>query len=198
MKKGDENLVWTEKGRRFDKDYRIFKTYLIDREMKDGRKGEFVMVDTPDWDNIIAEVKNDKGQDCFIMVRQFRHGTGEISLEFPAGMVDPGEDPLHAAIRELKEETGYKASKMTLIGTASPNCAFMNNTNYTYYAEGLEKVSDQELDDNEAIEVVLVPIEEAGQGFGHGEMMNAICILSHYFYLRMKKNALNMDKKNKC
>ena len=198
MKKGDENLVWTEKGRHFDKDYRIFKTYLIDREMKDGRKGEFVMVDSPDWVNIIAEVKNDKGQDCFIMVRQFRHGTGEISLEFPAGMVDPGEDPLHAAIRELKEETGYKASKMTLIGTASPNCAFMNNTNYTYYAEGLEKVSDQELDDNEAIEVVLVPIEEAGQGFGHGEMMNAICILSHYFYLRMKKNALNMDKKNKC
>ncbi len=198
MRKGDENLVWTEKGHRFDKDYHIFKTYLIDREMKDGRKGEFVLVDSPDWVNIIAEVKNDKGQDCFIMVRQFRHGTGEISLEFPAGMVDPGEEPLHAAIRELKEETGYKAARMTLIGTASPNCAFMNNTNYTYYAEGLEKVSGQALDDNEAIEVVLVPIEEAGLGFGHGEMMNAICILSHYFYLRMKKNALNMDKKNKC
>ena len=198
MKKGDENLVWTEKGRRFDKDYRIFKTYLIDREMKDGRKGEFVLVDSPDWVNIIAEVKNDKGEDCFIMVRQFRHGTGDISLEFPAGIVDPGEEPLHAAIRELKEETGYKAAKMTLIGTASPNCAFMNDTNYTYYAEGLEKVSGQSLDKNEAIDVCLVPVEEAEQGFGHGEMLNAICILSHYFYLRMKKNTLNMDKKNNC
>lgn len=198
MENIDENLVWKESGRHFDKDYHIFKTYLADRQMKDGRKGQFVVVDSPDWVNVIAEVKNDKGQDCFIMVRQFRHGTGEISMEFPAGMVDPGEEPLHAAIRELKEETGYKASKMTLIGTASPNCAFMNNTNYTYYAEGLEKVSGQDLDDNEAIDVVLVPVEEAEQGFGHGEMLNAICILSHYFYLRMKKNALNMDKKNKC
>ena len=44
----------------------------------------------------------------------------------------------------------------------------------------------------------LVPVDEAEQGFGHGEMMNAICILSHYFYLRMKKNQGNMDKKSKC
>ena len=56
MKKGDEDLIWKETGRRFDKDYRIFKTYLVDREMKDGRKGDFVLVDSPDWVNIIAEV----------------------------------------------------------------------------------------------------------------------------------------------
>jgi len=198
MRKEDEHLIWKETGRTFDRDYRIFKTYLVDRQMDDGRKGKFVMVDSPDWVNIIAEVKNEKGQDCFLMVRQFRHGTGTLSLEFPAGMVDPGEEPLHAAIRELQEETGYRASKMTLIGTASPNCAFMNNTNHTFYAEGLEKISSQKLDENEAIDPVLVPVEEAEQGFGHGEMLNAICILSHYFYLRMKKNTLNMDKKNKC
>ena len=47
-------------------------------------------------------------------------------------------------------------------------------------------------------DVILVPVDEAEQGFGHGEMMNAICILSHYFYLRMKKNLGNMDKKSKC
>ena len=198
MRKEDEHLVWKETGRSFDRDYHIFKTYLVDRQMDDGRKGQFVLVDSPDWVNVIAEVKNEKGQDCFLMVRQFRHGTGEISLEFPAGIVDPGEEPLHAAIRELREETGYKAGKMTLIGTASPNCAFMNNTNYTFYAEELEKVSGQDLDDNEAIDVFLLPVEEAEQGFGHGEMLNAICILSHYFYLRMKKNAHNMDKKSKC
>ena len=102
-----------------------------------------------------------------------------------AGKKDtPEESGLSCAERELQEETGYKAGKMTLIGTASPNCAFMNNTNYTYYAEDLEKVYTQDLDDDEAIDVVLVPVKEAEQGFGHGDMMNAICILSHYFYLR--------------
>ncbi len=184
MKKEDEHLVWKETGRHFDRDYRIFKTYLIDREMDDGRKGQFVLVDSPDWVNIVAVVKNEKGEDCFLMVRQFRHGTGDISLEFPAGIVDPGEEPLHAAVRELREETGYRAGKMTLIGTAAPNCAFMNNTNYTFLAEDIEKVYQQELDKDEAIDPVLVPVKEAEQGFGQGEMMNAICILSHYFYLR--------------
>lgn len=193
MRDGDEKLVWKETDRKFDKDYRIFKTWLIDRELDDGRgqkkQGKFVMVDSPDWINVIAVVKNNEGKDCFIMVRQFRHGTGDISLEFPAGLVDPGEEPEHAAFRELREETGYKADKMTLIGVASPNCAFMNNTNYTFFAEGLEKIYQQDLDDDEAIDVVLVPVEEAASGFGHGEMMNAICILSHYWYLKMKKSA---------
>ena len=198
MRKEDMHLIWKETGRTFDKDYRIFKTYRVDREMEDGRKGDFVLVDSPDWVNIIAVVKNDAGKDCFLMVRQFRHGTGNISLEFPAGIVDPGEEPLHAAVRELREETGYRAGRMTLIGTASPNCAFMNNTNYTYYAEDLEKAYSQDLDKDEAIDVKLVPVDEAEQGFGHGEMMNAICILSHYFYLRMKKNPGNMDKNSKC
>ena len=189
MKEEYKHLIWKETGRKLAEKYRIFDTWLIDREL-DGKKGQFVMVDSPDWVNIVAVVKNENGVDCFLMVRQFRHGTGNISLEFPAGIVDPGEEPLHAAVRELREETGYKAEKITLIGVANPNCSFMNNTNYTYLAEGLEKVYDQDLDADEKIDVVLVPVDEAANGFGHGEMMNAICMLSHYFYLR------TMDKKN--
>lgn len=189
MEKDYKHLIWKETGRKVIEKYRIFKTWLIDRELDD-KKGQFVMIDSPDWVNIVAVVKNEKGEDCFLMVRQFRHGTGKISLEFPAGLIDPGEEPLHAAVRELREETGYKADKMTLIGVANPNCSFMNNTNYTYLAEGLAKVYDQDLDEEEKIDVVLVPVKEATEGFGHGEMMNAICMLSHYFYLR------SMDKKN--
>lgn len=188
MERGCEHLMWKEIGREKDKNYKIFTAWEIKRQAEiDGREGNFVVVDSPDWVNIVSVVKNEKGEDCFIMVRQFRHGTGKISLEFPAGLVDPGEKPEEAAARELKEETGYQADKITLIGVADPNCAFMNNKNYTFYAEGIKKVCDQSLDKNEIIDVVLVPVEEADRGFGSGEMMNAICILSHYWYMKMKK-----------
>ena len=86
-----------------------------------GARGEFLVLEAPDWVNVVAVTRSGDGEDCFLMVRQFRHGAQMITTEFPAGLIEPGEDPLAAARRELEEETGYRAGKMTLIGKVSPN-----------------------------------------------------------------------------
>lgn len=64
---------------------------------------EFYVLEYPDWVNVIAITTDEK----FVMIRQYRHGLGETRYELCAGVVDPGEDPLTAAKRELYEETGY-------------------------------------------------------------------------------------------
>ena len=102
-----KDLEWYELKRKEAGDFRIFKAVEIERISSDGKKGNFVLLDSPDWVNVIAVVKDDNGRDCFIMVRQFRHGSAGLTIEFPAGLVDPGEAPETAAARELYEETGY-------------------------------------------------------------------------------------------
>ena len=89
------------------RNFRIFKAVEVDRISPEGKKGTFVLLDSPDWVNVVAVVKDENDRDCFLMVRQFRHGSATITMEFPAGLVDKDENPASAAARELLEETGY-------------------------------------------------------------------------------------------
>ena len=77
----------------------------------------------PDWCNVVTETAD--GQ--LVLVWQYRHGTDELSLEVPGGVIDPGEEPIDAARRELKEETGYEAESFELLSVVQPNPALQNN-----------------------------------------------------------------------
>lgn len=191
MEKKDKNqshLVWKELEKKQVNDFRIFKACMIKSEAPDGRIKEFVQLDSPHWINVVSVVKNDKGEDCFLMVRQFRHGSGTITLEFPAGLVDPGEEPEAAAVRELSEETGHIAEKLIFIGSANPDPAFMNNTSFTYFAVNPVRETEQSLDDDEIIDVELIPVSQFEKEMGDGEFLNAISILAYAFYKRALSN----------
>lgn len=183
----NKHLVWKENSRKLVKDFRIFKAVEVESISPEGEKSVFVQLDSPDWVNIVCTVKNDEGEDCFLMVRQFRHGSASITLEFPAGLVDPGEDPLEAAKRELLEETGTRAEELVLIGRANPDPAFMNNTCWTYMAVNPVTDMKQSLDEHELIDVELVPVKEYEAEMGNGGFINAITILAYTWYKKYRK-----------
>jgi 8-oxo-dGTP pyrophosphatase MutT (NUDIX family) len=122
-----------------------------------GNEGEFYYIDSRDWVVVIARTRARE----LIMVRQFRWGTDALSWEFPGGIIDAGEDPVTAGLRELKEETGYIAESGRLIGHCSPNPAILNNQCHIVFADNVELHADgTDWDEHEEMEIRVVPESE--------------------------------------
>lgn len=186
MKEAHEYLLWKELSRTEEMDCRIFKVVSSRRRSSSGKEGTFYLLDAPDWVTIVPLVKNTDGEQCFVMVRQYRHGSMSITLEFPAGTVEDGEAPEETAARELAEETGYTASKLVPIGSVSPNPAFMNNTMHTFLATDCTNTLTQHLDEHEVVEAVLVPVSEARERMGAGEYSNGIMLIALSYFERSR------------
>lgn len=122
-----------------------------------GTEREFVVIDAPDWVNVLALTPDHR----LVMVNQFRYGIDAFSWEIPGGMIDPGEDPVAAAVRELQEETGYVGTSARLLGSVNPNPAIMNNRCHLVLVEGVVLKEAQEWDDDEEIELTTLPVDEA-------------------------------------
>ena len=123
----------------------------------------------------------------FVMVDQFRHGSATVTREFPAGVVDEGEEPQEAGIRELLEETGLVGSKVTLLGDINPNPAFMNNRAYFYLIEDVTSKTQQSLDENEQMDVLSVPVKDVIEQMGTGIYDNGIMMIALGFFMREAK-----------
>ena len=138
-------------------DYEIFSTRKKSSvSPRDGAVHDFYVIDAPDWVNIIAVTPAGE----IALIKQFRHGTGEITLEIPGGIVDPGEGPVQCARRELLEETGFTSSRWKQIGCVRPNPAFMSNFCYTFLASHCERTSETSFDATEDIETLLAAPRE--------------------------------------
>lgn len=111
-----------------------------------------------------------------LLVRQYRHSTGGELLEIPAGGLDPGEDPLDAARRELEEETGYLAANIIPRGGFWTTPGFTTEYMWLYEATGLTRTQINP-DEDEVIEVDVVKIEDALRMIDDGRIQDAKTIL---------------------
>ncbi len=106
-----------------------------------------------------------------VFVRQYRHAVGEFLLELPAGLFNPAQESAEAAaIREMQEETGYIAQKVTKIATLYDNPSKDTNKIHLFLAENVIKSGEQKLDITEEIEVVLIPVESVREKILQGEI----------------------------
>lgn len=138
-----------------------------------GHTAPYFVLENPDWVNVVA--LTDDGD--IVLVEQWRHGVRKVELEIPAGLVDPGEDPLVAAARELREETGYVAEHLEIVGAVHPNAAYQQNTCTTVLATGCKRTAEQEFDDGEDLEVVVLSRQEVMARIAAGGIRNGMSVL---------------------
>jgi ADP-ribose pyrophosphatase len=162
-----------------EKSFRIFDL-RIDRAVspRTGKEHDFYVFESKEWVNIIP-VTRDKNA---VLIRQYRHGVRDIVLEIPGGIVEEGDAPLDAAVRELKEETGYSPSEIVYLGMVHANPAFLNNRCHTFLALDCFPDGPQNLDDKEDIEVVLKPFADIPQLIRDGEISHSLILAAFYRY----------------
>ncbi|MDR1318406.1 MAG: NUDIX hydrolase [Treponema sp.] len=179
----EKKIKWEEKSRKKIFDCRIFSICESTCLSPAGRPGVYTIIDAADWVVVVPVIDTPAGRQ-FVMVWQWRHGSGELSLEFPGGVSEPGENPAEAAARELQEETGYKPGSIKKIGEFSPNPAIMTNRVHFFLAGDLQNTGKQDLDEDEYVEVALVDPEEVFRGMGQPPYVHALMGSALSLYLR--------------
>jgi len=164
---------WKKIETEFLQDCRVFTVSRTTAESPvDGSHHPYFRIDSVDWVNVVPLTSDDE----VVMVKQYRHGLQEITLEVPGGMVDPGEEPQAAALRELLEETGYRAGEIFALGSVNPNPALFGNRLHTFVAKGCELVAEVANDEREETIVELVPRRKLRELVLEGKVDHALVL----------------------
>ncbi|MBO4983740.1 MAG: NUDIX hydrolase [Clostridia bacterium] len=146
----------------------VVKLYVDDVELPNGKKSVREVVRHPGAVCVVPVT--DEGE--VIMVRQFRYAFNQVLLEVPAGKLEPNEDPLEAALRELEEESGVVASKVEHIGEIYTTVAIIDEKIHVYLATGLT-YKNAHPDDDEFLEVEKIPLKTLVDMVMNGEIKDS-------------------------
>lgn len=138
----------------------------------------FYRIESPAWVNVVALTTDDQ----LVMVRQFRHGSRSVTLEIPGGLVDPGESPAEAAVRELLEETGYRAGRIDSLGSINPNPALFANRCHMLVARECQPVSEIQNSATELTTVELLPLVALSETLRRGGIDHALVVAALYAF----------------
>ncbi|GAB3895933.1 NUDIX hydrolase [Spirosoma agri] len=146
---------------------------------KGGAIPDYFVFEYPAWINVVAVTT--EGQ--LVLIRQYRHGIAGVHYELCAGVVDPGEEPLAAAQRELLEETGFGGGQWTPLLTLSANPGTHANLTYSFLAMGVDQKQAQHLESTEEITVHIISPNRMVEIINQGEMMQSLHIAPLLKYL---------------
>jgi len=149
------------------------------KRRSDGVEGDFFVLDTNDWVNVLAITPDEE----VVLVRQFRYGSREHSLEPPGGVVEKGEDPIIAGLRELEEETGYVGENPKLLGTVRPNAAILSNRCHVVIVRNARKTAELNFDQHEELITELYPLSELKHLVKSGQITHSIGLNSVLMFL---------------
>lgn len=148
------------------------------RSYMSGKEHNFFVLHSPMWVNVLPITEEGE----VLLIRQYRLGQEDFTLEIPGGLVEPTEAPDVAAQRELLEETGYGQGRLSLLGRIQPNPATHDNWCYSYLSQGVRRLGEQQLDATEEVELRVTPLEEIPGLIREGEISHSLVLNAFLYY----------------
>jgi ADP-ribose pyrophosphatase len=187
---GAESPAWRRKQSEIVADCRVFN---VRRDVSLSPRGDaehdFFVLEASDWINVIP--LTDAGE--VVMIEQYRHGSEDVTLEIPGGMVDEGESAREAAAREMLEETGYSSEEIVSLGRVRPNPAIHNNWLHTFLARGVRFTRAPVFDTTEHTIVRHVPLAEVPLLIADGTITHALVVVGFHWLALWQRGLVRAD-----